>query len=240
MKQTIPFVCEKSEVYRYLGYDTQKTENWTSVEQLYSGTFRILSQLVTVQGAFRHFPLQHRPQAIFLTRKQGDFPLPGKDLAALLAQSLWVSLLAVTLGPELDAWIDEQMARGQYAAAAMGDAIGSAAAEVAIEQLDHQLQEQASQCGYQTTSRFSPGYGDLPLSFQKEFLEAMQEEQFPLRVTAQFLLIPRKSITALLGWQPKGSSCQDQSKSCSHKCMTCSFLACQYRHIPLNPLGGAS
>lgn len=232
MKQTIPFVCEKSEVYRYLGYDTQKTENWTSVEQLYSGTFRILSQLVTVQGAFRHFPLQHRPQGIFLTRQQGDFPLPGKDLAALLAQSWRVSLLAVTLGPELDAWIDEQVAQGQYAAATMGDAIGSAAAEAAIEQLDHQLQEQASQCGYQTTSRFSPGYGDLPLSFQKEFLESLQEEQLHLRVTAQFLLIPRKSITALLGWQPKGSSRQDQSKSCSHKCITCSFLTCQYRHIP--------
>jgi len=239
MKQTIPFVCEKSEVYRYLGYDAQKTENWTSVEQLYSDTFRILSELITVRGAYRHFSLQHHLQGIFLAREQGDFPLPGQDLAALLAQSWRVSLLAVTLGPELDAWIDEQVAQGQYAAAAMGDAIGSAAAEEAIEQLDHQLQEQASQCGYQTTSRFSPGYGDLPLSFQKEFLEALQEEQLLLRVNAQFLLIPRKSITALLGWQPKGSSCQDQSKSCSHKCMTCSFLACQYRRIPLKPLGGA-
>ena len=50
------------------------------------------------------------------------------------------------------------------------------------------------------TSRYSPGYGDLPIAMQNEFLEILQAKKtIGLSVTSSNILIPRKSITAILG-----------------------------------------
>ncbi|MGN0575406.1 MAG: vitamin B12 dependent-methionine synthase activation domain-containing protein [Ruminococcus sp.] len=50
------------------------------------------------------------------------------------------------------------------------------------------------------TWRYSPGYGDLPLSLQRDillYLNAMR--RIGLTVTEDSLLIPSKSVTAVIG-----------------------------------------
>ena len=50
------------------------------------------------------------------------------------------------------------------------------------------------------TIRYSPGYGDFPLSFQKEILDFLDAyRKIGLSVTPNYIMIPRKSITAVLG-----------------------------------------
>ena len=48
--------------------------------------------------------------------------------------------------------------------------------------------------------RFSPGYGDLSLEVQPQFLKTLgADRQLGLTLTEIYLMIPRKSITAILG-----------------------------------------
>jgi cobalamin-dependent methionine synthase I len=48
--------------------------------------------------------------------------------------------------------------------------------------------------------RFSPGYGDLPLNVQAKFLEIMQaSKKLGIYLNESDLMIPRKSVTAILG-----------------------------------------
>ena len=52
---------------------------------------------------------------------------------------------------------------------------------VAIEQVadlaDEQIQQECAKNGKNTTWRFSPGYGDLPLTPQKQIIQVLQTQQ---------------------------------------------------------------
>ena len=75
------------------------------------------------------------------------------------------------------------------------DALGSAAAESLADEVSRRLSET-----YDCLPRFSPGYGDVPLSVQPAFLDRLDAgRQLGIRLTESFLMIPGKSITAIAG-----------------------------------------
>ena len=48
--------------------------------------------------------------------------------------------------------------------------------------------------------RFSPGYGDLPLTLQPEICAALDvQRRLGIHVTESLLMIPSKSVTAVIG-----------------------------------------
>lgn len=76
-----------------------------------------------------------------------------------------------------------------------------------------------------TTPRFSPGYGDFPLSVQSELLSATNAEKLlGLHLTDSLMLIPVKSVTAIIGL----SETPHDNKR--HKCDKCD-KQCIYRKL---------
>lgn len=74
------------------------------------------------------------------------------------------------------------------------------------------------------TSRYSPGYGDLPLDVQKEFLSLLgAEKSIGLTSTPSSILIPRKSVTAIVGIIDIDNKRQDNSCLNCNKYSTCMF-----------------
>ena len=74
------------------------------------------------------------------------------------------------------------------------------------------------------TDRFSPGYGDLPISLQDSFLRLVDaQKQIGLTVTTTHILTPRKSVTAIIGLanQPQNK----RFRGCAYCSMfeTCAF-----------------
>ena len=62
------------------------------------------------------------------------------------------------------------------------------------------LRQQAAAEGTYLTGRFSPGYGDWPITVQPLLASALDtQRRIGLCVTQTDLLLPRKSVTALLG-----------------------------------------
>ena len=58
--------------------------------------------------------------------------------------------------------------------------------------------------GYELTPRFSPGYGDLPLEFQKEmFAYLSPEKHIGLTLNDSLLMSPSKSVSAIIGIRKK-------------------------------------
>lgn len=65
------------------------------------------------------------------------------------------------------------------------------------------------------TYRFSPGYGDLPLDIQKSFLGVLDaEKKIGLTASSNNILLPRKSVTAVVGILE--GNCKHNIKSCSN------------------------
>ena len=118
--------------------------------------------------------------------------LAGEDVAKHLEGCTAALLLAVTLGPGVDAQIRP--------AGVASDALGSALAEQAAEAAEAELRQWAARQGKYLTGRYSPGYGDWPLAVQPLLAAALDTaRRAGLCVTENNLMTPRKSITAILG-----------------------------------------
>jgi len=92
-----------------------------------------------------------------------------------------------------------------------------------------------SDCGYITHPRFSPGYGDLPLSVQKDFFRVLDcNRKLGLTLNDSLLMSPSKSVTAIVGIENKcthsgGGNDDVKYERQLHNCDECSLLGCEYR-----------
>ena len=118
--------------------------------------------------------------------------ITSRDLAGNIAGCSEVIVFAATVGPGIDRLI-KKYARTDPVKALFMQAIGAERAESLCEMFCRT---------YPATlrPRFSPGFGDLPLSIQPEIL-AITNARKNLSITLDegFLMSPSKSVTAFIG-----------------------------------------
>ncbi|MDR1210067.1 MAG: hypothetical protein LBK41_07120 [Clostridiales bacterium] len=134
--------------------------------------------------------------------------LPGRDIARFLARDERCILAAVTLGAEADRLIESARIVSVYE----GYMTDAAASVLAERRLDASVLagsgENAAGSG-KNRPRFSPGYGDLPLSVQTEFLSFLDAgRRIGLFASQDGLLTPRKSITAVIAKNAAPPGCE--------------------------------
>lgn len=131
--------------------------------------------------------------------KEPGLALPGKNIAAHLAGCTACLVLAVTLGGGVERAIRAAEATGMDRAVLL-DAAASALTEQYADAAEAALRGEAAERGEYLTGRYSPGYGDLPLALQAPLLALLDAQKaIGLTVGGGGILLPRKSITALLG-----------------------------------------
>lgn len=126
-----------------------------------------------------------------------EFCPAGEDIRAFLADCDQVILLAATLGagPDLT---QRQLRLRDMSEAVILDAAGSAAVENVCDNLCDDLA--AEFAPRYLTDRFSPGYGDLPLSQQVWFFRLLDmNRRLGVSLTESDLMIPQKTVTAIVG-----------------------------------------
>ncbi|MDR0199120.1 MAG: methionine synthase [Streptococcaceae bacterium] len=127
-----------------------------------------------------------------------DLKLRGTKINHHLRKAQKVALLTGTLGIEIERAIRlyevSELTKARILDACCVEYI-ERLLDLAEVEIDHEMAE------YTLNSRFSPGYGDLPLiPTQKEFLAAMDATKtLGINLTATSLMVPRKSVTAIIG-----------------------------------------
>lgn len=198
------------EIARYLGIrgkalDPQGTA-WADQCQ------RELAQTVTPRHLGRRLPL---------TLFQGQ----SRDLDHHLRHCREGILYAVTLGPEADRllrrWSAQSMAK-----AAVGQAVCAAWLDELCAAYCESLQQGLAPGEY-LTPPFSPGYGDWDLAAQQTVLDRLQApKRLGLSLTGGGMLVPEKSVTALVGISDR------PEEACGQKCMRCRKTDCPFRAGP--------
>ncbi len=144
---------------------------------------------------YRVFPLELAREGAVLSGSA--VCLPGDTALRMLAQCGSAVLLACTLGARFDLFLTAMQAR-DMARAVIYDACGSALVENGCDAVEEALGTRFPDL--YLTDRFSPGYGDLPLSVQPEISAALDaSRRLGLHVTESLLLNPVKSVTAVIG-----------------------------------------
>ena len=137
-----------------------------------------------------------RPKGVYRVMERSDVKISGFSMTKHLEECHHVVIMALTLGIGVDNLI-RKMQVTDMAAAVIADSGASILADSLCDKFEEYIRENVE--GYMT-SRFSPGYGDSPLSMQKDMVAFVDgQRKIGLNVTADSLLIPRKSVTAVMG-----------------------------------------
>jgi 5-methyltetrahydrofolate--homocysteine methyltransferase len=126
-----------------------------------------------------------------------DYAPGGQDIRAFLSGCEQLILMAATLGAEAEALLRRSQSRSM-ADAVILDAVASAAIENVCDNLCADLER--TFFPRFLTGRYSPGYGDLPLSEQEKICRILDlNRRIGVSLTEGGLMIPQKSVTAFIG-----------------------------------------
>ncbi len=131
----------------------------------------------------------------------GFASVQSKDLALNLAGAEKAVIFAATVGLQTDRLIKAYSSSSPLKSLCF-DAIGSDAAENLCERFNADLGKRFALC----KPRFSPGYGDLDISFQKEIFTALScRSNIGVYLSDSLQMIPTKSVTAIIGVKDENS-----------------------------------
>lgn len=213
-------VCDKNEVLRYLGYNGQEISD--TISEMIDKTSVEAEKAVTPRYCAVESPISRSADGIRVN--SCGMLLCGSDIAEHLKGCDSVILFAASIGADIERRIRIYEAQDLTRAIIM-DCCGSSLIESYCDLVCGSIAERLTERGLFPTSRFSPGYGDLPLSLQPEFLRALNaQRQIGLTCNEQFLMFPRKSVTAVIGLSktPVGGCSKTACDTCRMN-STCQF-----------------
>lgn len=120
------------------------------------------------------------------------------SLVKLLSGCESAIIFCATAGIGIDRLISKYSAVSP-AKALIFQSIGAERIEALCDSFCEQLKKERATDEY-ITPRFSPGYGDLPLEFQKEIFKVLNpEKHLGVFLCESFVMSPSKSVTAIIG-----------------------------------------
>ncbi len=192
-----------SEVLRYLGHKSQAID--PELKATLEATCARAAAAIRPRWVWRVFPLRQEDGIACSGSTTGtrflvegtSLVLDGLSMEVLLQGASAIVLMAVTCGPGPDlAW---QRTHEKHPTQSL---IYNACAVEIVERAaaNAQIDAWSRGQGFSATKRYSPGYGDLPLSVQPALLDALDAQNtLGITLTPQLWMVPQKSVTALIG-----------------------------------------
>lgn len=151
-----------------------------------------------------------------------DFTLYGDSIREHLKGCKHAVFFAATISAEIDKLLRIAQVYDITKAFVM-DSLASVAIEQVCDRFEAMLRERYAQ--YYQTFRFGLGYGDLPIEQQKDFVKLLNaQKQIGLSVSDSYMLIPTKSVTAVIGLS------EHEIRGTARGCATCNLRErCQFR-----------
>ncbi len=213
-----PEQVNRREVYRYLGYRGQMPDETVTaiVEEVISMLFRESAP----KHLYREFPLYISTDG---TIDGGCFQTKSRHLSTNLKDCEKIVLFAATLGIGADHLI-HRYSRLEMSRAVMLQAAAAAMIESYCDEICTALRSSYEAQGWYLRPRFSPGYGDFPLECQEPLLTGLEAgKRIGIKLTDSFLMMPSKSVTAVMGLSKTPRTCDVRG------CEVCEKKDCTYR-----------
>ncbi|WP_206426628.1 vitamin B12 dependent-methionine synthase activation domain-containing protein [Clostridium sp. E02] len=208
----------QKEILRYLGYKGNAGDE--QVNALIIECLEELEEAASLKSIHRTFPLQLLPDDEI---DFSVFRIRSHKLSKNLTDCDQVILFAATLGTGVDLKI-KKYSKLQMSKAVVMQAAATAMIEEFCDIENRKLKEAYEAEGFFLRPRFSPGYGDFPLECQKDMTTVLETpKRIGIMLTESLLMIPSKSVTAVIGVSKKPLRCESKG------CESCKKTDCAYR-----------
>ncbi len=187
--------------------------------ELISSCVAELEAGISPKHIYREFPLQVSGETI----DGGCFQTKSKALGKNLKDCESIILFAATLGTGAD-YLLGRYSRIKMSRAVVMQAAATALLEEYCDRICRQLSKEYEKQERFLRPRFSPGYGDFSLEVQPKLLDALEAgKRLGIKLTDSLLMLPSKSVTAVLGVSKIPGKCRVQG------CEICLKEDCLYR-----------
>ena len=206
------------EAVRYLGYGKTAIDEKT---------------LIMIQECFEELETISVPKCVYhifeLSFPQEDelqicnLHIKSKNLYKNLRGCEQVVLFGTTLGSVVDRQLHTYEITDMAKAVVM-QACAAAMLEEYCDKVQNEIAMELSAEHLYLRPRFSPGYGDLSILHQREILDMLDApKRIGLTMTDAYMLVPTKSVTAIIGVSNTKEPCHQKG------CEECTKEDCLYR-----------
>lgn len=209
----------KAEALRFMGYINPEID--TKTNKLLEESIKELKEIAELKYVYRVFKLKKENTNISF---ENLINIKSNDLEKLFKHCDKSAVMAATLGFEVEKRIKYYSMTNLSKALAF-DACAAACIECLCDVAQVEIKELAAKEDCSITFRYSPGYGDVPISHQGEILSALNAQKLiGLSALESSILVPRKSVTAFIGFD-KSNNNEIHEKSCLNCSMfgNCAF-----------------
>ena len=211
--------ADRKEIFRYLGYRGREPE--TGVAEAADSCAAALQTVVEPRHVRRVFPLEWVSADRF--RIEG-MDVVSRNLSRNLRGCSEVCLMAATLGLGPDRLVQRAEALGKMSRAVILQAAAAAMIEAYCDDVNEEIRREAAPKGLFLRPRFSPGYGDFSLEHQTELFRILEvQKKIGVTLTGSLLMMPSKSVTAVIGLSKENTHCMVQG------CEACGKRDCSFR-----------
>ena len=208
---------DRAEAFRYMGYKGGEIKE--SILTITEECEKALLNVIKPRLAYKIFDISFAENGVEIMGTPLIFK--GNDIKEHLTGCERCVLMCATLSSDVDKLIRSYEAEGMEKAF-IADTLASAAVEQVCNKAETLIQQAVG--NYSFTWRFSPGYGDFPLDIQKEFINITEaDKKIGLTVTESLILIPRKSVTAVIGISEKEIPKKRRGCGCCNMKDRCEF-----------------
>lgn len=200
----------RNEILRYMGAKKTNSELEKNIDNCLSS----LSGKLTYRVCYAELPVS-------LLKDTVDFSfafVKSDDLAKNLSGCSKALFFGATVGIEIDRYINKYKNISPVKAL-IAQAYGAERIESLCDAFCKDVKSK-----HFTKPRFSPGYGDLPVLFQKEIFRILDcSRKIGLTLNESLIMTPSKSVTAIIGISD--SPCSKENQGCGE----CNKKDCEFR-----------
>ncbi len=214
------------EILRYMGCKDSSEEINNMISQCISEIKEKLSYKVVFTTLKKEEIYRFSTDCIQDNNK--NLPFGSESLAKNLQNCEYIILFASTIGIEADRLISKY-SRLSPAKALCFQAIGAERIESLCNTFNNEIRNELCIRGLSAKPRFSPGYGDFPLSAQKIIFDLLDcSRKIGLSLNESLIMSPSKSVTAIIGISNENPKKHNTEKPLS-SCYGCSKTNCNFR-----------
>jgi len=211
------FDINRQRIFRDIGYPPDSKPSvrmWSLVNDYIENAYEFISP--SFSYAVRDVKLVNGTSSII----EDGVVFESGVIARLLEKASKVAVFVLTIGKYLEDTAARLAQDGLVLQSAVLDAIGSDATERLADSVEGQISEVAHNQGLTVSRRFSPGYCDWDVSQQKSVFQSMKGDCAGVQLTDGCLMLPRKSISGIIGIGSHDIEGYNPCKTCDkHDCV---------------------
>lgn len=213
---------DKSEVLRYLGHNGQEIDNDLNFK--INQCIKETKNEIDTKYVYQIYDIKNDLNLNTVQFENTNLILKSKDISELLRDCDKCVLMCATLGFN----IEKNIRRYSYNNLTKGiiiDACATTSIEEVCDLVQDSILDKVAKDGKSLTMRYSPGYGDLDISANRDILNVLDaHRKIGVTVTNTGIMIPRKSVVALIGiTNEKIGKVKRTCENCSNR------FNCEYR-----------